>query len=328
MPRGLVRLGVGTVAAGLLLATVAAPPATAGPNRPGGKLVPAAGALFGTTVDGKEPGPGTGLVALERRIGRKFDIVNTYYDWQNKFPTVTERNLAAGGRIPMISWKGVALHPIISGRFDHMIRARADALRALKTSVFLRWGWEMNGSWERWGGANNMPNGPAKFVRAWRHIRNIFRAAHATNVVFVWSPNDGDLPRESWNHFTRYYPGDKYVDWVGVDGFNWGTTHVWSNWLSIDGIIKPVYSVYHRRKPIMLAETGSTEKGGSKSKWIAHMRSVLRTRYPAVAAMLYFNGTSPDNADFRATTSRAAFRAYRAMAGDPYWNPAHTDTSS
>jgi hypothetical protein len=323
MRRRFVRLGVGAAAAGLLVASVAASPSTASPNRPTGKLVPVAGALFGTTVDGMGSGPGTGLTALENKIGRRFDIVDTYYDWRNTFPTKIERNMVAMGRIPMISWKGVALQPIISGRFDKMIRARANALHAFKDWVFLRWGWEMNGTWEAWSGDRNQPNGPAKFVKAWRHIRQIFWAAHASNVIFVWAPNDGDLPRASWNHFTHYYPGDKYVDWVGVDGFNWGGTHSWSNWLSIDGILAPVYNAYHNRKPIMVAETGSTEKGGNKAKWIAHARSVLRTRYPSVAAFVYFNGTSPDNADFRATTSAAAFSAYKAMAGDPYWNPPH-----
>jgi hypothetical protein len=312
-----------TSVATLFVVLVPGASSTARPARPGGKLVPASGAFFGTTVDGLTSGPGGGLQTLEKSIGRKFDVVDTYYGWQDPFPTQTERNMVANHRIPMISWKGVALQPIIDGQYDNMIRARANHLRNFKHWVFLRWGWEMNGNWEDWSGANNMPNGPAKFVQAWRHIRQIFWNQNAWNVVFIWSPNDGNLPRKNWNSFKNYYPGDKYVDWVGVDGFNWGTSHSWSEWLSIDGILSGVYSTYHSRKPIMIAETGSVEQGGNKAKWIRHVGRVIRTRFPAVAGVIYFNGTTRDNADFRVSTSSSAMAAYRAVAHDPFWNPPH-----
>jgi beta-mannanase len=223
----------------------------------------------------------------------------------------------------MISWKGTYLQPIINGDYDTMIRARARALRKFGHWIFMRWGWEMNGDWEDWSGANNQPHGPAKFVQAWRHIREIFWQENAWNVVFVWAPNDGNLPRAKWNNFTHYYPGNKYVDWVGVDGFNWGKSHWWSEWLTIEGILHDVYQKYHWSKPIMVAETGSVEQGGNKAKWIRHMGRVIRTKFPAVAAVIYFNGTTPDNADFRLSTSRSAMAAFRAVANDPYWSPSH-----
>jgi mannan endo-1,4-beta-mannosidase len=86
----------------------------------------------------------------------------------------------------------------------------------------------MNGNWEKWSPANNgsTPD-PAAFVAAWRHVHDLFVQNGATNVVWVWCPNATDVPNATsapWNHWTNYYPGDTYVDWVGIDGYNWGNT--------------------------------------------------------------------------------------------------------
>src|SRR5207247_7587356 len=109
----------------------------------------------------------------------------------------------------------------------------------------LRWGWEMNGDWEPWSGAQNggSSGGAASFRAAWHHIHDIFSEVGAWNVVWVWSPNSGDLPHARWNHFSNYYPGDRYVDWVGIDGFNWGASHSWPSWTTIPSTICPTCEV-------------------------------------------------------------------------------------
>src|SRR5438128_9978872 len=125
-----------------------------------GVLVPASGALFGAWVD--PDGRWTGntdaeaeVSGFEKQIGRRLDVDQHYYAWTDRFPSGLEQWDLANGRIPMITWKGTSLAEILSGRDDAMLRARAQAVRALKRPVFLRWGWEMNGSWSEWGGAGN-----------------------------------------------------------------------------------------------------------------------------------------------------------------------------
>src|SRR5919201_465436 len=113
-----------------------------------------------------------------------------------------------------------------------------------------------------------MPNGPSKFIAAWQRIRRIFDAAGAQNAVWVWCPNATNNPDVSWNSWRNYYPGDKFVDWVGLDGYNWGTTQSWSRWQSFADIVRPIYRDYGRKKPIMIAETASAETGGDKAAWI------------------------------------------------------------
>ena len=260
-----------------------------------------------------------GVTRFEAAIGRTLAIDHHYYGWTDSFPTSLERWDLAGGRIPMISWGGTQLDGILSGRFDAMIRQRAEDVRALGAPVFLRWAWEMNGNWSADDGShNNDPgttDGPQKYVAAWRHVHDLFAAAGATNALWVWSPNSSDVPAAPWNHWTRYYPGDAYVDWIGIDGYNWGTTHSWSSWTSLASLIQPIYADYAHRKPIMIAETASAEQGGDKGAWLDSVRTQLPARFPDVAALVYFETNK--ETDWSVTSSTTAMTSFRALASDP-----------
>jgi endoglucanase len=296
-------------------------------SRPTAPLAPAAGALFGAYVDPTGVWSGNAaqedqITSFEGTIGRKIDVVQHYYGWTDAFPSGLEQWDLAGGRIPMISWQGSSLDSIISGAYDSMIRARADALKALGSPVFLRWCWEMNGNWYPCDGShNNSPgqtDGPAKYVRAWRHIHDIFTAEGATNVVWVWCPNQSDVPSASWNHWTNYYPGDAYVDWVGVDGYNWGTTRSWSRWTSFASLFAAIYRDYSATKPLMIAETSSAEQGGSKAQWISDARAALESQFPSIEALLWFD--VPKETSWQVDSSPTSLAAYTAMGADPYFS--------
>jgi Glycosyl hydrolase family 26 len=296
-------------------------------KRASGKLVPSHGALVGAFVDERghwvdNATAEAGVAGLEAAVGRKLDIDHHYYGWKDTFPSGLEEWDLANGRIPLISWGGTALDPILAGTADGMIRARARALHALRRPVFLRWGWEMNGNWASHDGLhNNDPgrtNGPAKYVAAWRHIHDLFVAEGATNVVWVWSPNGTDVPAAGWNHWTHYYPGDAYVDWVGIDGYNWGSTQSWSSWMSFRTIFEPVYRDYVGRKPIMIAETASAEAGGDKAAWLRDARQTIKTGLPGIAALVYFD-TAKETA-WQVSSSPAAGKAFAGLVGDPFFN--------
>jgi endoglucanase len=261
------------------------------------------------------------VTSFESTIGRKLAINHHYYSWANVFPSGLEQWDLSGGRIPLISWGGTRLDDILNGSQDGLIAARADGVRALGQPVFLRWCWEMNASWTGCGGAANndrgRTNGPSKFVAAWRRIHNIFVQRGATNAVWVWSPNSDDVPASSWNHWTRYYPGNSYVDWVGIDGYNWGTTQSWSRWTAFSTIVSRIYSDYARAKPIMVAETASAEQGGNKAQWIADTASKLKSSFPSIAAFLWFHVNKETN--WRVDSSPSALEAFRTVGRDPYF---------
>jgi beta-mannanase len=234
------------------------------------------------------------------------------------FPSGLEEWDIAHGRVPLVSWHGANLDAINRGTDDSMIKQRALELKRLGASVFLRWGWEMNGDWYAHAGALNMPNGPAKFVAAWRRIHRIFGSVGATNVAWVWCPNATSVPGEAWNAWRHYYPGDSYVDWVGIDGYNWGVTRPGTRWQSLSEIIGPIYRDYASKKPIMVAETASAEARGDKAAWIRSIGTALARDFPAVRAFLWFEVDK--EIDWRAESSRAALSAFRSLVRGAYFN--------
>jgi Glycosyl hydrolase family 26 len=293
------------------------------PGRSAAKLVPGSGLLFGAYVNPENVWRGNDdafakVEAFESLLGRSLAIDLHYYDWTDVFPSGLEEWDISHGRVPLVSWQGASLDAINGARYDSLVRQRALEIRQLGAPVFLRWGWEMNGNWYAHAGPVNMPDGPRKFVAAWRRIYRIFASVGASNVVWVWCPNASSVPNEGWNSWRKYYPGDAYVDWVGIDGYNWGSTQPGSTWQSLSEIIEPIYRDYASRKPIMVAETASAEAGGDKSAWIRSAGAALVRDFPALKAFVWFEVAK--ETDWRAESSPAALSAFRSLVGSPYFN--------
>lgn len=329
------RAAWGALVAAAVLATglTGTAPATAA-TRPTGPLVPASGALLGAYVSsGTWTNNGDAmsyLAARESRLGRRFAIDSHYYSWRASIPSGLEQADLAGGRVPMVTWEPTeGLAGVLSGADDALVRQRARSLKALGRPVMLRFAHEMNGNWYPWGGARistpGTTDGPAKFVRAWKHVHDLFAAEGATNVVWVWSPNWLSVPGDSWNAFTKYYPGDAYVDWVATDLYNWGSRY--GGWVQMSGLLKPVYNAYAATKPIMVAETSSVEgtdaqatAGLTKAAWVDRVRADLKTAFPSVAAVVWFDQKKND-VDWRLDTSASALSALKAFGADPWFAP-------
>ena len=128
----------------------------------------------------------------------------------------------------------------------------------------------------------------------------------ATNVAWVWSPHILYGTRRT---IQEYYPGDAYVDWVAMDGYNWGVGSAKPDvWRSFGEVFGPTYRELTRIAPakrIMIAEVATTELGGSKAAWIADALSTLPTAFPRVRAFVWFNWDT-DGMDWRIESSRAA----------------------
>lgn len=249
---------------------------------------------------------------LEASLGRTLDIGHYYYGWRETFPTWREPWHIRSGRIPMISWSGYDTGAIVSGSQDVVIRARADAIRALGAPVFLRWLWEMDGR------AVTLVRSPRSFKRAWRHIHDIFHARGATNASFVWCPT-------AWGFVTgeaqEYYPGNPYVDWVCADAYNWAPGRPGAEWRQLAQAIEPFYAWgLTTGKPLMLGEWGCQERRwGEKAAWFRQAADDLRARFPGIRAVVYFDTEAVY--DWRVDTSSSASSAFRDMARDPYFSP-------
>ena len=118
-------------------------------------------------------------------------------------------------------------------------------------------------------------------------MHRIFTSVGATNASWVWCPNVGGE-----QNLRKLYPGDKFVDWTCLDGYNWGTRFNWSHWQSFDRIFHSSYRrvlKVARNKPMVIGEVASTTYGGSKPAWLRDMLKTVRTRYKKVRGLIYFD---------------------------------------
>lgn len=271
-------------------------------------LVPFDGVYYGyykTHFNSHPANPETEIIPEE-----KTSLVMYYQDWNNEvgFDTEYMLSLSRNGRVPIITWEPwdtsrnypdldlnqIEYDPqlIIEGKYDDYIRTWARDAADYKQPFFLRFAHEMNGNWYTWG---NM-NGPETYVKMWRHVHDIFADEGATNVIWVWSPNNTDEFGSS-ESIDNYYPGDNYVDWVAFSGFNWGTGSGYSNWKSFNEIAGSAYGALSKyNKPIMVAETSSASTGGNKTEWFKNTLKEIK-EYPMIKAIIFFD-EDKHNADF------------------------------
>jgi hypothetical protein len=277
-------------------------------------LEPASGALLGVFYGADS------LAATASKLGRTPPVHLVYYAWDDDWARGSKADLDAG-RIPLVNWEPYdpSLDDIISGVYDTMIQKRAADAKNLGKPFFLDWGAEMNGDWSPWSGAQNGSNAD-KYLAAYKHIHDLFRTAGANNVVWLWCPNVTDEPRATWNQALNYYPGDDYVDWTCVDGYNWGSSGGGGGWQSFKQVFAGIYSkLATKNKPIMIGEMASAEVGGDKAGWIDEIVPTLRSTYPLIKGLVWFDINK--ETDWRIGSTPAAEAAFKRLATDAYFNP-------
>lgn len=292
------------------------------------------GVLWGVFVQGF-PDSHAKLTSLEHAVGRKPAIVMWYQGWagDQAFPTRDAQWLVSHGSVPMITWEPwlppkipgerivdqprYRLARIAAGAFDPYIRAYAKQVKRFGGPVMLRPFHEMDGDWYPWGGTVN-GNSPRAFIAAWRHVHDVFDEVGATNVTWVWSVNSGSVPDTPENSAGRYWPGSRYVDWIGISGFNWGTSSSFGSWYTFDQVYRQrIRLLMQFRRPIVLTEIGAAEVGGDKADWIRQTFSTIARRYPRVRAFVWYDQRDTALQDWRITSSPSSLAAFRSTVRQP-----------
>jgi hypothetical protein len=300
------------------------------------------GATIGSQLTGTQaPWDMTAVSKFEENTRKSVSLVQFFQPFSNcsttpcsnyAFPTTPMESIRKHGAIPVLSWGSQSipatlsepdyqLSDVISGRYDSFIRSFATAAKAWGHPFFLRYDWEMNGNWFSWSeGVNGNQTG--EFVRAWRHVHDIFTEVGATNATWVWCPNID--PRNTLRSASSQYPGDAYVDWTGLDGYNWGTNPAKpSGWQTFSQLYQSTYAkvtgTVAPSKPLMIGEIASSEYGGSKAGWIRNMLAVLPTEYPKIRALVWFDKFD-SNMDWPIETSATATSAFAEGVQDPVYD--------
>jgi beta-mannanase len=195
-----------------------------------------------------------------------------------------------------------SLQKIIDGDFDNQLREYAREVKQTKIPIMIDFACEMNGNWFYWSGIcngggvkdkygdPNLADGPEKYRDAYRHIINIFREEGTTNITWVFHVDADTEPAESWNNYSTYYPGDDYIDWIGVSVY--GSTYAGEegeNFTEIMDDAYPQLESISKTKPLAVLEFGVNE-GKDKPQWIKEaLESIKNGKYPRIKAVSYWN---------------------------------------
>jgi beta-mannanase len=280
------------------------------------------------TYNSQFPNDLSSVAAYEQATGKQMTIVHWYAlwgGWKGEFSRADLDLVERRGSVPMITWEpwaGVPNDPswslraaILSGQHDAYIEGWARGMAAYGKPVLLRFAHEMHDNLDYPWAIDKLGNTASDYIAAWRHVRDIFENQGATNVVWVWSPNTlGES--SSAIHLDVYrslYPGDEYVDWVGLSIYNTGPNVRWlaPPWRSLSAALDSPYEAISALtdKPLVLAEVASAEAGGDKGAWIREgLGPTLVTQFPRVKALVWFDVVKEES--WTVTSSGGAYAAF------------------
>lgn len=304
-------------------------------------------------IHGFTPGPwpdpdGAKIQEFEGTTGHDVAVTSMFVNWSTPFryayPNMT--HVVLHGSAPMVTWAphGHTTPEIADGSkpisqadgetrtIDEYVDTWARGVCRLAQEsgqpVIMRPMHEMNGGWFTWGTSyegsdGGQPNSDGSYRAAWTAIHDAFREhCGPEDVPFLWTTNHASVGDGA--SYMGAYPGDDKVDYVGMDGYNWGNHTDWASWQSFDDLFQEVYCAIAAETdvPVVLPEWASAEKGGDKGEWIrTALEGIHEGRYPQVVGSIYFDhgkyeGESDSDVAWSVDSSEGSLAAYRGGMAD------------
>ncbi len=272
--------------------------------------------IYGEGIDKTVP-------EIEQKTGYTFPVILSYVHFTHEFPTEFMNKNYENGRIVELTYqitdsnneKLFGYTPnldIYRGLKDEEIRKFARAAKEFGHPFLFRLNNEMNSDWTSYSGIVNMSD-PEIFIANWRRFYDIFKEEGVDNAIWIYNPNDHNYPPCNWNNFLAYYPGDKYVQMIGVTGYNTGTyykDHFGEQWREFETIYDDVdykYQPFFSEFPWIITEFGSSSVGGNKVQWINNMFDCI-DKYENIKIAVWF---SYADYDYRPE--------HKGKVARPYW---------
>ncbi|WP_371376389.1 glycoside hydrolase family 26 protein [Sporomusa aerivorans] len=244
------------------------------------------------------------LDILEQQLNYTFPVLLRYQSFDENLPVMALNAAYDHGRVVELTLQTTynfqdnsgAIYDILTGKYDDYFALYAKQLKEFGHPVLFRLNNEMNGDW-CWYSAHHYSKDAELYKAMWLYIHKVFDENEVDNVLWVWNPHDLSFPDFKWNHYLMYYPGDEYVDIIGLTGYNTGTYFAGENWREFDRIYPSVYTEYDKyfAKPFMITEFGSNSVGGDKSAWLSRMFAQIG-KLDKIKVAIWWNGIDYDSA--------------------------------
>ncbi|MFD3158351.1 glycoside hydrolase family 26 protein [Haloimpatiens sp. FM7330] len=267
--------------------------------------------------------PSNKIYDMESSLGTHLGSQMLYFDIASNYQSYIEQ-IINDGRAPVMTFhfdnkEGTttpSIMRVLNGDYDSYLSSWANGIKNLQAPVFIRIGNEMNADWTDWG-SSNIYNDPDLYKIAYRYIVDYFNQVGCSNAYFVWNPTIDSSPLTSLNKESVYYPGDDYVDWIGLTAYNFGDTQ-WGKFKYFDELYEDMYKSYLRNfpnKPMMIGEFSSTENGGDKAEFIRDVFQKIPTKYPNIKLVIWFSDIDREY-DFRINSSKSSEDAFSQAMKD------------
>jgi Glycosyl hydrolase family 26 len=253
------------------------------------------------------------IAQFAQAVGREPNLGGYFSGWSEPFQMTFAETLHGHGIIPFVQIDptDASVAAIALGDYDPYLRQYADSVQEFGHPVVIGFGHEMNASGYSWG-YGHVP--ASTFVAAWRHLVTVFKQQGADNVTWLWTIQADEAGTgliKSW------WPGPKYVTWVGIDGFYYRPTDTFT---SVFG--RTIHEVRaFTSKPVLLSETGVGPAAGQFAKIPNLFRGMVGYR---TLGLVWFDIAQHDgiyHQDWRIEDNPAAEYSFRLGARE-YLTPA------
>jgi hypothetical protein len=279
------------------------------------------------------------LPSYKKAVGKSAAWVYFSNEWGNdrSFPQQNAATIRDSGSIPYIrlmmrsttkiidvndpksAENLFTLDNIIQGDFDSDLSAWGHEAVHFGTPLLVEYGTEVNGKWFSWNGTWNdsmgldddgspiSMDGADKFKTAYRHIIQTMKNEGANNIGWVFHVNQQDDPDEDWNRMESYYPGDEYIDLIGVSVYGAQSPNEQvdnknkSFFRQFDNAYPKLTSI-STDKPIALVEFGTAAGNPylNQTKWTNEaLKSIINNngRWPRLIGFAWWNEAWPNDDD-------------------------------
>ncbi len=240
---------------------------------------------------------------VETQIGTPMNAARIYHRWEDPFPTDTEKFLKSTKRLIVLSIKPI--------RADGSRIPWAEIANAQDGEPLFK---ELT-AWvkdiKRFGrpiyvtlhhepetGDDQASGTTADYLAAWRQFATLIRERAGPHPRLMWIMTDRSftLPPDSRQAAASWYPGDEFVDAIGVDAFNWFTCRERSEgWKSAAELVEPArqFALTHPDKELWITELGTIgdpERPNRRAKWFAAAAALPRSPgWEQLHGVLYFD---------------------------------------